>query len=832
MKQELTFHPSSLNSASTRKILPRDLLGINSPQYSHYTTEDCGDEEEASIESARKSLSHSMTELQQKWNMVTSSSNATSTNARNKTNAEQENDDSDDEEEDDSDNESTLCSTIVANDRQSTSVAQKISVGKDQKATQRVYDGEDDHESADASTLCPTIVANDRQSIGVTAKPMSGNEQKPNPNEYEGMEEDNAGESTLCPTLVAEDRQHSIQAPPPHKQQQKRSPHCTVAKNSEDYETNNDGDESRDESTMCPTVVAQRPAATKLNTSQEVASSSRPLLTSAHQDIFRPRQHDISHVQIYDLPSPSHTVLTMDATMMLEDPDVTSHTVALHHDAASIGDQTPILDRYRITATDDNSVGFKVVPNERGSTRKRLVQISELPSIPKSVKFQGKAAVESHDNNTKYRKTPYKHAGDSLLHMESPPDSSHHIASESAVSPSIHFASNPKTVMPGSSVRRSPAYCRESESSAGFISPNVTSRSRVFPKTPLPPLNATFLDESNEHEEVEESSFSSVKFAVAEETPSKERSATSSYRNTPHHKPVQLPSLPPTVQFGKRTTPAKREVSMYQGTPYYWNNNEEEVPSMRMDPSTVRFMDQYGTKTPRGGHRVVHKKTKGRAKANSSPSQNENLANNATNEIRLRKQPPSMSSSSFRSPLSSFSPAKNTVASTPKNIQLMNNELLRSPGSLASTLTGITTLMHAENQRELFPETHSTRHSRKSEFSSRHKSSLTRITESEYAQADDVMKSQHRLEELNQVVDALNGHAFLEKAVTGSDDLQLRLTSQEAHKILKKCGTKSTRKREKLLKALVCWNRLKMYREVDEFHSEGGFTEYYEVTPA
>lgn len=76
-----------------------------------------------------------------------------------------------------------------------------------------------------------------------------------------------------------------------------------------------------------------------------------------------------------DAPSPAHTNITADATMM----DETMVSTVLFQDDDNASVMTPILDRYRLDP-DDNSVGVKVVPNKRGkssSLRKPLEDVAE-----------------------------------------------------------------------------------------------------------------------------------------------------------------------------------------------------------------------------------------------------------------------------------------------------------------------------------------------------------------------------------------------------------------------------------------------------------------------
>jgi hypothetical protein len=63
--------------------------------------------------------------------------------------------------------------------------------------------------------------------------------------------------------------------------------------------------------------------------------------------------------------SPAHTNLTMDATMMNMNDTMASFNIATDDDSSTM---TPILDRYRLDP-DDNSIGVKVVPNQRRSHR-------------------------------------------------------------------------------------------------------------------------------------------------------------------------------------------------------------------------------------------------------------------------------------------------------------------------------------------------------------------------------------------------------------------------------------------------------------------------------
>eukprot|EP00980_Cylindrotheca_fusiformis_P020314 scaffold7344_cov145-Cylindrotheca_fusiformis.AAC.12 len=66
-----------------------------------------------------------------------------------------------------------------------------------------------------------------------------------------------------------------------------------------------------------------------------------------------------------EAPSPAHTNITMDATMLND----TMISVSLFPDDDNNSTVTPILDRYRLDP-DDNSTGIKVVPNKRRGSNK------------------------------------------------------------------------------------------------------------------------------------------------------------------------------------------------------------------------------------------------------------------------------------------------------------------------------------------------------------------------------------------------------------------------------------------------------------------------------
>lgn len=113
-------------------------------------------------------------------------------------------------------------------------------------------------------------------------------------------------------------------------------------------------------------------------------------------------------------PSPAHTNITMDATMLNE----TMASLSVFPDDEISSTVTPILDRYRLDP-DDNSIGIKVVPNKRGSSRQQNPIISEI--LPEEEAYHGPTFYTQEDGFTspkgipgtvsarkkkQYRKTP------------------------------------------------------------------------------------------------------------------------------------------------------------------------------------------------------------------------------------------------------------------------------------------------------------------------------------------------------------------------------------------------------------------------------------------
>lgn len=163
-----------------------------------------------------------------------------------------------------------------------------------------------------------------------------------------------------------------------------------------------DEDEDDDSTNVAATLVADRDQSFQRGyQTSKVGASSRNLSGAAPIERATNRPHPLNYLQqrpshiLVDtaIPSPAHTNITMDATVMNEtfasflgveenyfsDPvapiqeDRDYHNGGGDDDDDTIGNLstvTPVLDRYRLDPDDENSIGVKVVPNERGSHQK------------------------------------------------------------------------------------------------------------------------------------------------------------------------------------------------------------------------------------------------------------------------------------------------------------------------------------------------------------------------------------------------------------------------------------------------------------------------------
>lgn len=167
----------------------------------------------------------------------------------------------------------------------------------------------------------------------------------------------------------------------------------------EDDEESSDDSDSADE-TMIATLVAEKPETMGKDIKRPVPVFHRPI-----------------HIMVdtAGVPSPSHTNITMDATMMNETMISTSIMPDYDNDDNN-STMTPILDRYRLDP-DDNSIGVRVVPNKRGRHGQKEKPDEVSQQAPSKMEFytdsegfmspKGLPVSVSARKTKQYRKTPY-----------------------------------------------------------------------------------------------------------------------------------------------------------------------------------------------------------------------------------------------------------------------------------------------------------------------------------------------------------------------------------------------------------------------------------------
>jgi hypothetical protein len=170
----------------------------------------------------------------------------------------------------------------------------------------------------------------------------------------------------------------------------------------ENEEQSSSGTDHDDDSTnVIATLVAEEPQLLRQNIQRPVPVFSR-----------RP-----THITVdMGVQSPAQTNITMDATFM-NDTMISTSVMMQDGDEENLSIMTPILDRYRLDP-DDNSIGVKVVPNERGMhQRQRLRTHPEESAQRADAEFyqdsdgfrspKGLPRSVSARKAHQYRKTPY-----------------------------------------------------------------------------------------------------------------------------------------------------------------------------------------------------------------------------------------------------------------------------------------------------------------------------------------------------------------------------------------------------------------------------------------
>ena len=702
--------------------------------------------------------------------------------------------------------------------------------------------------------------------------------------EQEEEDESHADESTLCSTVVAEDRKarpHYYPSTIPEDRAddgtlgESTIASAQVENRYNEEEDDEEGDDGDDVTTLCPTVIANQPIPEDAAVLEDYRARNE-----AH--------HDISQVEVENDTSYSRTFLTMDGTMMnLNDLEVMSQQSSRYvNDAASLGEETPVLDRYRIDL-DDNSIGFKVVPNERGSSRRKAKQNTlfkendftmDSPfTIPKAVQFPDRISMDAEPRHV-YRKTP--HPKESRLAAD---NAEREFTTEaiSSDTSSLHFdpkirfdVTTPtghrkktvfrKTPMPSKNTnvdddqdgggliqRQTKVHFEPSKAYDQVTTPAKEHATKSFRKTPFP-MAGKRAEVSN-----------GVRFYASGDvsensTPGKAKTV---YRKTPCGKANisdDASSRSSSVKFSselrfKTETPVRKPGQSYRQTPYLSaRSKENEDSSFRGGDDRVRFdiLDKSVSSVTLRSSKKQYRKTPHNKKIEAGLSEeNENVEENyssAEYDLYNRLKTQHSDSNTMRSPLADLSPPRAT-SSTPQHIRIMNREMVTTPMSMSSTLTGITGLTYTENNRELFPNTDSNAKKEKGAatgsrtsdasnpattrapaFATPRKSAsglIPRVTESELAQASPVVKMQASLDELNKAIYALNGAAFLKQSAANAQD-QIIFSDTEAYKVLRNCGFKR-RRCKGMLMSLCHFRRLRMRENDPDIYDHGGH--FFEV---
>jgi hypothetical protein len=636
-------------------------------------------------------------------------------------------------------------------------------------------------------------------------------------------DEDTADQSTLCPTIVAADRKPKFMESGDHSSTREHYSaeegvghyNSVFAQNFIEYSDNQQSASLAEAGNHIKEAVLSP----ELDVSRQSTS------------IFR-GQHDISHVVVH-VTSPSETLLTMDATMLLHDVDAVSQSSRLVNDAASLGEETPVLDRYRIIA-DDNSIGFKVIPNARGSQRKNMEDnrttvfceqagsASRPRGVPKSVKFH-ETLEDENDEPQHYPKTPYPGQFTIRSSVERGGSSGiqKHSKFISLTSPFryeldkenrkvLHASQDDNTGRQGDR----PGANNSVSFSLQLPSLKTPSKSSepLFRKTPYRASN-TYLDDDQQGEGKGQGAAPHIAVCFEGRTPLKD--TFRQYRKTPRPKIKERLSME-SLKFHPEThldTPAPVDHKTIQKTPRA-NKTLEHGHRHHSTRPAVHFEDNPDglvSSTPLS-ERVTLRKTPYHGSARGLDETGGTNHNSA---------------SQWTAP----KPA-NAASSTPKTIRFRsNNDTLNSPVSLASDITGLTAVSYSANQRELFPAiepldggkvrspVEPIKRPRKSASSL-----VAKIEEDEFEEADPLIKLQFTLEETNRAISALNGAAFLRKDGAGS---VVRFTDTEAYKILRNVGFKR-RRCKGLLMSLCHWRRLSM-REEEAETDFGVATHYFEI---
>ncbi|KAG7347042.1 hypothetical protein IV203_006111 [Nitzschia inconspicua] len=212
---------------------------------------------------------------------------------------------------------------------------------------------------------------------------------------------------SMMPRSEAPKQQYSHYQRAAHRSLYQEESYSNGSVNCNSLDDNEDGcddeDDEDDSSTnMAPTLIAEKNqsfrhvASKSIGWSTDEKDSKRPHPLNTPQQQQQVQIQRPTHILVdRAISSPAHTNITMDATMMNDTfasflgmdetqlrekmaPTQEHPNYRFNDDDTTdnLSTVTPVLDRYRLDPDDENSIGVKVVPNERGSHQKPLVQTS------------------------------------------------------------------------------------------------------------------------------------------------------------------------------------------------------------------------------------------------------------------------------------------------------------------------------------------------------------------------------------------------------------------------------------------------------------------------
>lgn len=167
--------------------------------------------------------------------------------------------------------------------------------------------------------------------------------------------------------------------------------HLREEEDEEDDEYSSEDDSTDVVATQVASTTRRRRMSMNENDGAETLRQFRSARTASQQTQQSSRP---THILVdSEAPSPAHTNITMDATMLSD----TMISMSLFQDDDNNSTATPILDRYRLDA-DDNSIGIKVVPNKRGGSSGFQRHLITEPVPEEQTPFSSSSSFYTQEN--------------------------------------------------------------------------------------------------------------------------------------------------------------------------------------------------------------------------------------------------------------------------------------------------------------------------------------------------------------------------------------------------------------------------------------------------